>query len=311
MTTASASASVGSNETSAHESGQQDPWSHPRVEKAVTGRRARKTNKARFRQHVNPLASRYQQPCALPNDWPQSAFRDATLPLHVDIGCGKGGFLMDVASAASRATPRSEEEEESPCSNRSWRRNYLGLEIRPLVAQYALERLALLRQQQDQHEASNDVDGCWTDRVHFLGCNVNVDLDRILGQYRGDNSNSTALEMVTLQFPDPHFKSYHAKRRVVNSALVCVLAKHLSPGIGQVFLQSDIQSVLDDMRQQFAAHPAYFADQSNDPDRYYPRNVFDIPTEREVSVLEKGLPVYRALFTRTVVPFDSKDPEEP
>jgi tRNA (guanine-N7-)-methyltransferase len=272
------------------------------VEEAVKSRKRRKTNKARFRQHVNPLARQYQQPCALPDNWPHSVFKDTTLPLHVDIGCGKGGFLMELAAAAPKG-------ESGAGFYRGRLRNYLGLEIRPLVAQHALEKLAMLRQQQLQQSS----DDSWTDRVHFVGCNVNVDLDRILGLYRGDPTTSdahlTALEMVTLQFPDPHFKSYHAKRRVVNTDLVRVLAKHLAPGTGQVFLQSDVQSVLDDMRQQFAAHPAHFADQGvGHVDGYYPHNVFDTPTEREVSVLEKGLPVYRALFLRTAAPFEVKDP---
>jgi tRNA (guanine-N7-)-methyltransferase len=282
------------------------------VEEAVKSRKRRKTNKARFRQHVNPLARHYQQPCALPDNWPQSVFKDAELPLHVDIGCGKGGFLMELAAAAPK-----EESESDAGFYRGRLRNYLGLEIRPLVAQHALEKLAMLRQQQmQQHQHSSSDNDSWTDRVHFVGCNVNVDLDRVLGLYGGDpttsSSNMTPLEMVTLQFPDPHFKSYHAKRRVVNADLVRVLARHLAPGTGQVFLQSDVQSVLDDMRQQFAAHPAYFADQGvGHSDGYYPHNVFDIPTEREVSVLEKGLPVYRALFVRTAVPCESMDPADP
>jgi hypothetical protein len=37
-------------------------------------------------------------------------------------------------------------------------------------------------------------------------------------------------------------------------------------------------------------------------EEYLPENIFGIPTEREVSVLEKGLPVYRTTFKRTTVP---------
>ena len=32
-------------------------------------------------------------------------------------------------------------------------------------------------------------------------------------------------------------------------------------------------------------------------DEYYPDNVNEVPTERELSVLKQGKPVWRALFT--------------
>jgi len=43
--------------------------------------------------------------------------------------------------------------------------------------------------------------------------------------------------MVTIQFPDPHFKNKHKKRRVVNPALVDTIVRHLAPG-KHVFVQS-------------------------------------------------------------------------
>lgn len=38
----------------------------------------------RVRQHVNPLASIYQEPLVLPN-WSEQ-FSNPTLPIHLDIG---------------------------------------------------------------------------------------------------------------------------------------------------------------------------------------------------------------------------------
>jgi tRNA (guanine-N7-)-methyltransferase len=310
-------------------SGDTDPWSHPRgVADAGSDRRTERgrNNRARFRQHVNPLARRFQQPCQLPHGWPSShVFDDPARPLHLDIGCGKGGFLVDLARSRGAATSGS----NSTCMNSNV--NYLGLEIRPLVAQYARERLASL-----QRNETTTTEAALSGRIEILGCNVNVDLDRILTLYArascpssadstGDDGSApsslaaapTKLGMVTIQFPDPHFKSYHAKRRVVNPDLVRVLARHLVPGSGQVFLQSDVRSVLDDMREQFAAHPGWFRDLSTEtaaaassssssvPDGYLPTNIFGVSTEREVSVLERGMPVYRAWFERTPEPFRS------
>lgn len=71
------------------------------------------------------------------------------------------------------------------------------------------------------------------------------------------------------------------------------------PSGATVFLQSDIQTVLDDMRLQFRAQPQFFHDNVDNVEEYLEENIFGIPTEREVSVLGKGLPVYRTTFTRT------------
>ena len=49
----------------------------------------------RVRQHVNPLNSKYANPVDAP-DW-AGVFADPQLPLHVDIGCGKGDFVREMA----------------------------------------------------------------------------------------------------------------------------------------------------------------------------------------------------------------------
>jgi tRNA (guanine-N7-)-methyltransferase len=45
-----------------------------------------------------------------------------------------------------------------------------------------------------------------------------------------------------VQFPDPHFKRKHRKRRVVQLQLVAALAALMRPG-GRVLLQSDVEEV--------------------------------------------------------------------
>lgn len=192
------------------------PWNDPALKEIVS---AKKRSNARFRQHVNPLARQYQQATVLPDDWPLSVFADASKPLHLDIGCGKGGFLIDICKADDSY-------------------NYLGLEIRPGVAAYAKERIV-----------THQLQG----RLDFLGCNANVDLDRLLTLYHhasqqqertqkqlSDDFSMLYLKRVTIQFPDPHFKSQHAKRRVVTDNLIETLAKYM-PTSATVFLQSDVQ----------------------------------------------------------------------
>jgi tRNA G46 methylase TrmB len=81
--------------------------------------------KLRVRQHVNPLRAEYQQPLG-PVDWP-AVYRDPSLPLVVDLGCGPGRFLLllqrrAAAGAVGAGVPRG------------GRCNYLGVEIRKPVS---------------------------------------------------------------------------------------------------------------------------------------------------------------------------------
>lgn len=247
----------------------------------------------KVRQHVNPLARRYQQPTFLSPDWPKDVIDDLSLPLHLDIGCGRGGFLLEMAQENGKLWFVSVDcdcldkcNERMPirllyCFFVIANQNYLGLEIRPPIFQYALDRVE-----------RRGLKG----RLTFVGCNANVDLDRILTIYT--NKGGGPVQTVSIQFPDPHFKSQHAKRRVVTPELVTTLAKHMRES-SIVFLQSDIQEVLDDMRLRFREQDEYFQDEVEDTSEYLKQNPMGIQTERERSVLEKNLPVYRTILRRT------------
>lgn len=90
----------------------------------------------RVREHVNPLAKKYQT-AVTPPDWSQIYDR-VDRPLHLDLGCGKGRFALSMAQQAL-----------------DW--NFLGLEIRePLVEQANVWR--------DELELTN---------LHYVFCNVN------------------------------------------------------------------------------------------------------------------------------------------
>ncbi len=141
-----------------------------------------------MRQHVNPLSRFFQ----LDNELPKAnkLFDNCDLPIHLDIGCARGRFLLDMASA----TPM-------------W--NFLGLEIREsLVIASEMERI--------QFNINN---------LKFLFCNANVSLDAWLASFE-----KRKVEMVSIQFPDPWFKLRHRKRRVLNSSLVLSMARNLDEG---------------------------------------------------------------------------------
>ncbi len=140
----------------------------------------------RVREHVNPLSRRYQTPINPPN-WSE-VFADPNLPLHLDIGCGRGRFLLEMAALDPH-----------------W--NFLGLEIREPLVEQALDW-------RDQAGFKN---------LHYLFCNVSNSLRPLLASIPAQT-----LSRVTIQFPDPWFKRKHHKRRVVQSDLVETLAEFLT-----------------------------------------------------------------------------------
>jgi tRNA (guanine-N7-)-methyltransferase len=161
--------------------------------------------RVRVHQHVNPLAPFYRQapqPIDLAAD-----FDDPSLPLHIDLGCARGRFLLRMA------------EQES-----NW--NFLGVEIRePLVIE--ANRIA-----EENGLAGN---------LHYELCNAMLWLDRLL-----KNIPDGVLQMVSIQFPDPWFKKKHAKRRMVNGELVDAVLGKLAQG-GRIFIQTDIQLLAEEM----------------------------------------------------------------
>ncbi len=203
----------------------------------------------KVRQHVNPLAIKYQQPIEWP-DWAQIYARPE-LPLHIDIGCAWGRFMLKMA-------------ETQP----AW--NYLGIEIRePLVT-----------------EANRIRDDRQLQNLHYVFANINISLASLL-----TSLPSGVCQRVSIQYPDPCFKTRHAKRRVVQPELVNVFAQHLSPGT-EIFLQSDLEWVAQEMVDRFAENPA-FQRQSTD---WLAENPLSVQTEREIATLKRGLPVHRSIF---------------
>jgi tRNA (guanine-N7-)-methyltransferase len=144
--------------------------------------------RVRVHQHVNPLSPFY---CVTPKPLAiENLFADAVLPLHLDIGCARGRFLLKMAQAVPHY-------------------NYLGVEIRePLVDE--ANRLA---------KEQNLVN------LHYQFNNATHSLDVLL-----ENLPEDILQTVTIQFPDPWFKKKHAKRRMVKDNLVETVVRHLRDG---------------------------------------------------------------------------------
>ncbi len=141
--------------------------------------------KIRIRQHVNPLRSKYRNPINLPN-W-EDIYQNPHLPLHLDIGCARGDFLLKMAQLQPET-------------------NFLGVEIR--------QSLVI--------EANKEKNKLGLTNLHYLFCNINYAAENLL-----KSLPSNSLHYITIQFPDPWFKRKHVKRRVVQPELVKILVDYL------------------------------------------------------------------------------------
>lgn len=255
-----------SNNSNDSEDDPLDEFSTP-IEIAAAKESREGSLRLKVRQHVNPLSNTYMEPLRLSSTWLQDSFSNPTQPIHIDIGCAHGSWALKYATINPSI-------------------NVLGLEIRRPVVDLCLRR-------KQYWNVSN---------VHFLSSNANVDLDYLLTSLQ---SHHVSVQAITVQFPDPHFKKRHQKRRVVNEALVNIMAKYLPAG-GRVFVQSDILDAQEDMVRHLHSSPYFFSAEGYDVSNLEAnKSPFNVLTEREIATQKKGLPVYRMLFKRNGVPFQA------
>lgn len=198
------------------------------------------------RQHVNPLATHYQVPTQAP-DW-TTIFANPTLPLHVDVGCGSGRFVLIRArrlagysaatdlevDAADPETCHGGIAEDSTSNSAQLAKahaNVLGMEIRQKLVERAQGWRSRLK-----------LTNCW-----FVHTNATVSWRSLLESYPGP------IALVSMQFPDPYFKTRHHKRRHVQPQLVKEMAQTLAPG-ARVFLQGDVPEAVRWMRDMMEQH---------------------------------------------------------
>ena len=144
--------------------------------------------KTRIRQHVNPLRRKFQHQ-KTPPDW-NEVYSNPNLPLHLDIGCARGEFLLKMAQLQPDM-------------------NFLGIEIRhPLVE--------IANQEKTELGLTN---------LHYLFGSMNYYAETLL-----PSLPKNSLHFITIQFPDPWFKRKHNKRRVVQPELVKILVDYLVEG---------------------------------------------------------------------------------
>ncbi|MBX3298942.1 MAG: tRNA (guanosine(46)-N7)-methyltransferase TrmB [Acidobacteria bacterium] len=190
-------------------------------------------------------------------------YRQEPKPILVDsvFADPKKPLFLDIGCARGRFLLRMAEAVPT------W--NYLGVEIRyPLV-----------------DEANRLASEAGLVNLHYAFCNAMLWLDRLISELPAGS-----LRQAAIQFPDPWFKKKHAKRRMVNAEMVETIARYMAPG-GNVFVQTDIEPLADEMFELFRADPGFAELPIN-------ANPFPVRTERETAVEDKALPVFRTSFVK-------------
>ena len=141
-----------------------------------------------MRQHANPLSIVFNDIKPIPPL--KDIFNAPTNPLHLDIGCGSGSFLMNLAKY-----------------NNNW--NYIGFEIREKLVNKSKLKL------KDES----------IDNLFFAFGNAEYLIEDCIGKFPTDIVSS-----VSFNFPDPWFKKKHHKRRVVQPLLINKISKLMANG---------------------------------------------------------------------------------
>ena len=141
-----------------------------------------------MRQHVNPLSKVFNDIEPIPPL--KDIFNDMTKPLHLDIGCGSGNFLMYLAN-----------------HNKNW--NYIGLEIREKLVNKSKLKL------KDES----------IDNLFFAFGNAEYLIEDCIGKFPEGIVSS-----VSFNFPDPWFKKKHHKRRVIQPLLINKISQLMAKG---------------------------------------------------------------------------------
>ena len=162
---------------------------------------------------------------------------------------------------------------ELAINNPNW--NFIGLEIRELLVSSSEEKRKRLGLQ----------------NLRFLYCNVNISLDEWLSDLDHEQ-----LKRVSIQFPDPWFKRKHLKRRVLKKSLLSSIARTMSIN-GELFIQSDILKLIEYM-SNIIDDNIYFDRKVVKGLKYLQKNPYEASTDRELFVLKKNLPIYRAMYIR-------------
>ena len=215
----------------------------------------------RFKPYARPelLATPWHahEPAANKGCW-RSQFARPEQPMHLELGCGKGGFLARLAAANPQV-------------------NYLGIDITDKVLILAKRKIEAL-----YADAGRPVDN-----VLIMSLNI----ERILDAF----TRQDAVQRIYINFCNPwNRKLAHKKHRLTHTRQLALYRQLLADG-GEVYFKTDDDGLFADSLEYFAE--AGFAVVWKTLDLHQNEPAWNIRTEHEAMFAEMGIPI-KALIAK-------------
>ena len=195
-----------------------------------------------------------------PIDW--EAFFGNSHPIEIEIGSGKGRFLLEA-------------------SKRHHAVNYIGIERAQKYIALTQERFEKYIRHFGVDRASgtfSNVRLAWTDANYFLTRYV----------------PTGSVQAYHIYFPDPWPKKRQRKRRIFrNQDFLSALARTLTPDSGKLYIATDHEEYFQEIQERLAGLPVLHpvaTDVSIDQ---------DIATNFEMKYVSEGRSIYRAVYEKS------------
>ncbi len=215
----------------------------------------------RTRQHVNPLSRQFQQPVSVPA-WAE-VFKNPAQPLHLDLGCARGRFLLEMAQVQPE-----------------W--NFLGMEIRKVLVD----------------EANEIAQARGLGNLYYLFANANVSLTTLLAPASADR---VTIQFPDPWFKRRHQKRRLVQPEFVADLAQIIKpggCVFLQSDVLEV--TSQMRETFAANPKFKLGYPGQVGlnQTPNSFEAWFSDNPFPVKTEREKRVEFYGLPVYRCGFIR-------------
>ena len=196
---------------------------------------------------------------SVPIDW--KAFFGNSHPIEIEIGSGKGRFLLE----ASKRHPAV---------------NYIGVERAQKYVALTQERFEKYMRHFGVDSASgafSNVRLAWTDANYFLTRYV----------------PAGSVQAYHIYFPDPWPKKRQRKRRIFrNQDFLSALMHTLNPDGGRLYIATDYEEYFQEIQERLTGLPLLHPVEANlSPDQ-------DIATNFEMKYVLEGRDIYRSVYER-------------
>lgn len=198
-----------------------------------------------------------QKPEELKNRW-NTAFKDNSKPVYMELGCGKGGFISQIAPANPDI-------------------NFIAADIKSEMLGLAKRKL----------ESAYNEKNIPADNILIMCQNI----ERIENVF-GENDS---IDRIYINFCNPWPRAKHKKRRLTHSRQLMQYRKFLADG-GEIHFKTDDDMLFDESFEYF--NECGFTELFRTYDLHAENLPDNIVTEHEIMFTEMGKTIKAAVFRK-------------